>query len=270
MMPVKTKFTLHSQYEDFKLNVLRHELKNLDQSTSKDSIIFLSLKAIFAGFMLLAGVCTVYFLAIVPFLFQHFSHETTAQVIECEMIKTKQYGPVPSLTYTYIWNDQPFVDHNSIYGYGMPECDSYLNQTAAIRVLEPDPNQTRLIAAETSHPVREDIGMFIAGLSMGAFGAIGLYLFLYAIVQNMRAKHNFLRHTRSGVLLEGEIISIHGNRQVTTQAYIVTIVYGFEAHKQYLTGRAEARRDDLYKAPLPPVGTPIAVLYADDHAHMML
>jgi hypothetical protein len=265
MSTVKT-FTLHENYKDFKPSQTEISLETLVPYSAQGPIGCLLPLLMFAGLMFITCIATIYHETGVPLLFQHFSQETVAQVIVCQVSETKPNNYVLQLAYSYTWNSRPLVGQANLYGHNPEGCASYLNQTIAIRVLEPDPNQTR-IAAQMSPAI---LLTFIA-VVMGGFGAYGVYLFLYVIILRIRVRFSHPRLTRAGILLEGEILSVRGYSPNKTRDYVVLVKYGFETpRKKYLKGYVEAKRNDLSATSLPPVGTPVAILYADDHAHMML
>jgi hypothetical protein len=74
----------------------------------------------------------------------------------------------------------------------------------------------------------------------------------------------------TGVFLEGEVTAVSGYSLSRTGAYYVRIWYQFMGpSKKMVKGYVEAQRQDLKKN-LPAVGTPITVLYGDEHNSMMV
>lgn len=269
MSTVKTKFTLHEDYKDFTSGATQLKQDTLVPYSSQGSpgcSLLLSAGAIIM--MIMMVFWATYEIAF-PFLFQHFSAETTAQVIECEVKKSDRTRST-WLTYTYTWNGRPMTSSASV-SYGSTDCNEYLNQMYTIRVLIPDPSHTSLPIAENSRSTLERLGLIglAIGVAFATFGAAHKYL--RDIVLQLYSKARYRRLLRQSILLEGEIIRIHSYKPSKTQDTIVSVTYQFQTpHKKSLTGWAEAKRNDLRDTPLPPVGTPVAVLYADDHAHMML
>jgi hypothetical protein len=270
MSTVKTTFTLHENYKDFTLSKL--EEKTLVpyslQFTSERLLIQLIgmvFPLIFLFYSFINGL-------VFPVLLDRFGQQSTAQVTECRMQQTKT-GEVPHLYYTYFWKEQTFTGSQYIYGTSdrWAFCAQYASKTIPIRVLVLDPNHSSLLIEGAVPSLTDNLGqiamlVFFGGLIFAIF-----YNILYSVVIQIRARSAYPRLLRQGIVLEGEIVTIRGWTHSKTRAYIVSIVYSVESpRKKYLTGRAQARRDDLKGAELPSIGSPVAVLYADDHAHMML
>jgi len=79
-----------------------------------------------------------------------------------------------------------------------------------------------------------------------------------------------------GRLCDGEVESCRGRRargphEDSDYYYEVAVRYSFRTPDGLrLTGEAEAARDDLRKAELPPPGTPVRVLYLTDTNYQLL
>ncbi len=84
-----------------------------------------------------------------------------------------------------------------------------------------------------------------------------------------RQRHGEL--ARKGKLTRGEIMSIKGDTD-SDGDYQIKVEYGFALPetKQFITGHANAQRNDLRSESLPERGTPIAVLYVDHARHAAL
>ncbi len=88
---------------------------------------------------------------------------------------------------------------------------------------------------------------------------------------------------KNGVLLSGTIKNIYVKEQrfyyrdknfqmkEYRGTYYIVVIYTFTTPDQRtITGEQIRIREDLRDKPLPPDGTPIRVLYADDNTHVML
>lgn len=82
-----------------------------------------------------------------------------------------------------------------------------------------------------------------------------------------------LRKTK--LILEGHIVAMKDSKDGHIQgrirgAYCVEVEYNFIVNEQVLKGKQVHRREDLENKPLPPPGTPVRVLYADENTYVML
>lgn len=100
-------------------------------------------------------------------------------------------------------------------------------------------------------------------------------------VRHIHRVYQRLRLTRT--VIDGELISLEWRgydysyrdrmfKKYTVIDYVITASYQFVSPTtgNVITGRIQRERRDLQRVPLPPPGTPVRVLYADDEAHMML
>ncbi len=87
------------------------------------------------------------------------------------------------------------------------------------------------------------------------------------------------RMIREGRVLAGTLIACAGRAETTAEAslgevprlFLVDVEYGFTSPTgQDITDHAEHSRPDLRRAELPEAGTPVRVLYLDDHAYALL
>ena len=119
---------------------------------------------------------------------------------------------------------------------------------------------------------------------------IGFILVMQGIFspQTYATREKFQRLRQTKQILDGELIkcywrgydytftswSLLESRTHTTRDYVVLADYKFVSPEsgQLLTGTTawEHRDWDTQKVELPPPGTPVRVLYADDDAHLML
>ncbi len=88
---------------------------------------------------------------------------------------------------------------------------------------------------------------------------------------------------KSGMLLDGTIANIRVKEQRFSYrdkdfqmkeyrgTYYIVVTYTFTTPDQCLISAEQIRvRNDLRDKPLPPIGTPIRVLYTDENTHVML
>lgn len=258
MGDVKSKFTLHPQHKNFALGESEIDIQTLSPHLTSMRGCFTALMG--AVFMLLISLCLVTTVVSDVMTDQRYAREgkeATAIVMACE------FEPKMSrLTYTYTvgetsYTHVEYVDHRICY-------ELAIGTAIHIVYLMSEPATARHIDRD-NFPVN----------------TIFLMLFICCLVipfQCIRLMRRYLygRYTRRTLaaayhLLEGEITAINGYNPYKHDAYYVRVWYTFEApRKKVLKGYAEAHRQDLKGQDLPPVGTPITVLYADNGSHMML
>jgi hypothetical protein len=273
MSDAKNPFILHPEYENFipgsselKFNTLfpyGYEVK--EASEGGWGCLLLIFLGLLAG--VIASLVVIYITLIAPILFELVGEETTAQVVDCQ-VQPRKSGAVPHITYTYTWNNRELSGASTLVGSTNADCTPYLHQSLAIVVLPFAPTQSYPVI-KTPYYELERMSMLVGSLFLGGCAFYLLYRLLYAIFLDWRYKRIFPR-LQQGILLEGEILKITGHIGYKPPVHFVTVTYGFETpSKNRLTGQAQVTREDL-KNNLPPIGTPVTVLYADDHAHMMV
>ncbi len=113
---------------------------------------------------------------------------------------------------------------------------------------------------------------------------LGAWILLNRMRPKVRRIHRLYQRLRlTRTVIDGELISLEWRgydysyrdrmfRKYTVIDYVITARYQFVSPTtgNVITGRVQRKRRDLKRVPLPPLGTPVRVLYADDEAHMML
>ena len=130
-------------------------------------------------------------------------------------------------------------------------------------------------------PVIED-KLIIVILSASVF--IALSTEIDNVIHWSGSNKRYALLTQSGVLVDGIIanISVKEDRghyydsksfemREYRGTYYIVVSYAFmNARQRVVNGKQIREREDLRDKPLPPIGTAIRVLYADDDTHVML
>jgi hypothetical protein len=107
-------------------------------------------------------------------------------------------------------------------------------------------------------------------------GLLGLGLVTCAVWQTVlvvRTERRERRLAARGRVVPGRIVSCRGGLDPFEQGqvYYLDVVYHARGPAgEQITGAKSVRRDDLNGQPLPPPGTPVAVVFLDKKAHDVL
>jgi hypothetical protein len=193
--------------------------------------------------------------------------EIDATVISCEEHYNRDQQQYPTITYFYrvgetvYQGDQTFDSSTS--------CDFFHPATVISALYLPnDPQQSRIIGFEPSFGTRMIDVLFI-GVTL--FVMWGSSVFTLAILKYPIDKRRFRRLWRNGILIDGEVVA--AKKRITRREFghYVVITYSFQTpNGRTLTRKQSHLRNDLRNTPLPTVGTPVSILYADDDAVVML
>ena len=78
----------------------------------------------------------------------------------------------------------------------------------------------------------------------------------------------------SAVILDGTLVRANQAPKVKfgrrREGYYIEVEYDFVVYDHFFRGKQVKRRNDLFQKPLPPPGTPVRVLYADENTYVML
>ncbi len=88
--------------------------------------------------------------------------------------------------------------------------------------------------------------------------------------QYRRAKPKFPRLQASTIILSGEMTSCKPDIRYRSGHHIIVEYQVQSPSGATLAGRQKRHRQDLHGQPIPPPGTPVRVLYADDDVYVML
>jgi hypothetical protein len=260
MSTVKTKFTLHPEYENFVPGVTPLEFKGLACLDSLAYRLLTLLMVLFlGGFGVVSGLIGADAYRRDE-LFKNDSLVTAGQTTTCEMQPASNRMMYPSYSYTYDVKGTVYEDRFT--PMAAQSCEDFQpGTTIQVRYLRIDPSVTRVV--DLQYPQESSYNIFLFGPLVAVIYIVILLGGQYGIAR----LHAVRKRLQSGyLLLEGEIVSIDFKG-----SYRVKVKYQFTSPLQKpMTGTTTAYRQDLKDAVLPPVGTPVAVLYADDQAHMVL
>jgi hypothetical protein len=258
MGDTKSKFTLHTQYKDFVPGQSEIDIQTLSPYLTSMRGCFIGLMiTVFMLFISLCPASTVLSNLMTDQRYAREGQETIATIMACEF-ETK----MSNLTYTYTvgetsYTHDEYVDHQV--------CDGLAAGAVVIILYLPsDPATARFVHKNNFLLNAAMVMVFICCLVIPFQGIGGMRRYLYG------------RYTRRALaaahhLLEGEITAINSHNPYKHDAYYVRVWYQFETpRKKIVKGFAEAHRQDLKAKDLPPVGTPVTVVYADNGSHMML
>jgi hypothetical protein len=268
---VKSKFTLHPDYKNFNPGISKLDFKSLSLVYNIFGCFGMLIPLFSCSFMFVMSCWLATFGVVQDQLFLLDGTTTTAQVTKCRIEKSKNVSN-PNVDYIYVVNGQIYTDHyNSLAN--QKTCEEYPEGTSLqILYLSADPTNSRIIEPGTQKAQAETGFVYGVMVFMALFCLHFVVWSGRSIWRYLRAKRIYQRLLTNSILLEGEITSIRGEeRAKSSGCYIVMVRYQFEsAHGKRLKGYSEALRNDLKGVALPPVGTPVTVLYADDGAHTVL
>lgn len=263
MSTIKTKFTLHREYKHFIPGVTPLNFGTLGSSCGVMGCLLPV--ALFYTVFACAMVFILYEFNVKPLVFRVLGREVSARVIGCDVITGKHDAEIGvSYRYSYTWSGVSYSDTGRVYGEGLSDCQQ--SESVTVDILPANPDVT-LLAKYTLQD------SFMAGLilMMGLFVIFGALAMGYGYIQYIRNSWMYPRLVKSGVVREGYITHISGETASKSRSYWVSLKYQVKSPTgKVLKGSGRAHRQDLEGKQLPPVGTPVAVLYADDHAHMVL
>lgn len=105
--------------------------------------------------------------------------------------------------------------------------------------------------------------IFAIGWALIGFRGIVLFVLKFRQLHLLR---------RQGEIRDGEVIQCLGKKEGQSKhGLVVSVRYKFLSPQGIeLAGKQVALRNDLIGKPLPEPGTPVTVLYANDHIHCIL
>jgi hypothetical protein len=271
MSSSKAKFTLHPQYKEFVPGTSALEFRTLSQTTTFWGCMFLFLMLGVCGGMTLFLTYMTSFVAAGRLSMLVYTQQIEAHVTHCE---TRDEGDYRYLDINYAYT----VDGHDYEGKddtlwkhkteALETCGSYEPGTSIQAIyLKSDQGSSSLKEADIRTSDSTTF-MFI----LLAFSLLGTFFIcvslIWGIYRYLRAKWIYPRLQKKGTVIVGELISIDGTEK---DSVIVTFRYKFMSPKnRWLYGAEKAHKKHLSSIELPGVGTPITVLYADDHAYTML
>jgi len=132
-------------------------------------------------------------------------------------------------------------------------------------------------------PINPTLADGIILIIAGATALLACTTEIINFFHSLRMNKRYEQLVKTGVILNGTIANIRIKEQRFSYrdkdfqmkeyrgTYYIVVTYTFKTPDQRMISGEQIRiREDLRDRPLPPIGTPIRVLYADDHTHVML
>jgi hypothetical protein len=132
-----------------------------------------------------------------------------------------------------------------------------------VAYLPDDPNVSRLAGKDADDSVMQ------ASLPESGLFVLFTFVFMFFLLRPV-VRDQWL--ARNGRILQGKVMKSNGRLAGSKHRYYkLAVQYEFLSPSgAVLSGKQDARRDDLRHSLLPGSGTPIAVLYVDDRHYKML
>ncbi|GAB4522182.1 MAG: hypothetical protein OHK0046_34440 [Anaerolineae bacterium] len=183
---------------------------------------------------------------------------TTGKVQSCTVNNVREEPSSIYVSYTYQVDGTAYSTFKQLQ---FKHCDDHMTN-AAIRIqyLSNSPAVSRLEG--------EQAPFALPALAAAFTGALGLAgLMVWQMIQSQVYVRR-QRRLRGGTLtLDGKIVSVRREQRWRSRAHYLVVTYRFTTlDGREVTRKAEAFRPDMIHSALPAAGTPVTVLYADDHA----
>lgn len=137
-----------------------------------------------------------------------------------------------------------------------------------VEYLRSEPQTSRATSAGVSNTA------YVGVMGLALLFIVGCLFMEFTNVSAYRqARKRYKRFQNAATEVEGKLLSIYGKEGVSVHdafTYLIYADYEFEVNNKRLRGQQIKHRGDLRGQWLPPPGTPIRVLYADDDAYVML
>ena len=199
-------------------------------------------------------------------LYRAQGREMVARVTGCRMVKSGRSSSRPQVSYTYQVDGREYEGNQSLSG----SCGNYpIRSHISGMYLASQPRRSELLitAEQLAAPLLVRYGSDLAVLGVfGAFMALSAWFFVTALRRHWRLEAN-------GKLIEGMLLEIRLEETSfrTGRKHYVHVQYQFQNPEGITITRYQSqRREDLRDKQLPPPGTPVQVLYADDAAIRIL
>lgn len=137
-----------------------------------------------------------------------------------------------------------------------------------VEYLPSEPQTSRATSAGVSNS--SYVGIMCLGL---LFIMSCLFMEFTNVSAYLQARKRYKRFQNATTEIEGKVVAIYGREGISVHdafTYLIYADYEFELNNRRYQGQQIKHRGDLGGLTLPPVGTPVRVLYADDEAFVML
>ncbi len=202
--------------------------------------------------------------------------EIIAVVVDCQYIPPEHKVAAKNvLTLNYPLKSDPskrITGNITVQGAGINyySCHEFMLQGQLHIVYLPDaPAKFRVADSGLAIQPFADLFGAISGILIAFFGIVGLYWLLVRQIQRIGRWFRLQRHSE---LRDGTIIGCKVTLSMLTGKTTAEIItYQFTSpNGTVISGKQRARRDDRIRKQFPAPGTPVSVLYADDHAYYLL
>lgn len=191
-------------------------------------------------------------------------------------ISSVNQGVLPYVTYRYSVQDRVLTKEQFVT---KATFDKLANgDTVTIKYLQTDPTMAELNGSDSTNGLAQN------GYFMAVFGILGVLTALVFLVFHVWQFWRDDLLVRKGQLLMGEVTKCEGNLDVTKTSldstsygaalrgnYTIALSYTFRTHdNKEIADTVKAKRNDLIDHVLPEQGTPIALLYLNEHRYKVL
>lgn len=196
---------------------------------------------------------------------------TQISITSCHMQRWGKNSHAPRVSYIYTVNGVEYSDIKLIPRNNI-NCDNFPAETLLDGVfIKSNPSQSKITAPISNYEWGGMVNAYF-GLTMITFiFVLGSVYMPIAAIRSFIGTRRYNRLLKNGQRLQGEIVTIKGEKRGTEKKFHVEVVYQVVTPEgKTLTGKQSKQRQHLTTDSLPAPGTPVWVLYADDHAHVML
>ena len=207
------------------------------------------------------------------------SEATTQGVVishRLRAISSVNQGVLPYITYRYSVQDKALTKEQFVTKATFDKLAD--GDPVTIKYLQTDPTMAELSGSDSTNGLAQN------GYFMTVFGILGVLIaFVYLVFHVWQFWCDDLL-VRKGQLLMGEVTKCEGNLDVTKTSldstsygtplrgnYTIELGYAFRTpENKEIVDSIKAKRNDLIDHVLPELGTPIAVLYLNEHRYKVL
>jgi hypothetical protein len=255
-------FLLDPDYKDFDFPD-RHKLKFLTVYGEQNTFIVLAVLGIFM-------LCLAFYSLIFGLFLPELGYLILGATAQATVITTcKEAGR--SYTYAYDVIDMRGDEHHNI-GEAQPSNSDTCPQVGSSITVDYIQGQSII-----SRPAK-GIGLPLGSVLFTVVFTVYAYRWLREMLESIHAFLNtrpkLARLKKQSRILDG-VISFIGVAPKPKfagrwEGYYIEITYDFIAYDLFFRGKQVKRRNDLRGKPLPPPGTPVRILYADENTYVML
>jgi hypothetical protein len=195
----------------------------------------------------------------------------TVTVTDCKIDDWGNRGKAPRISYIYQVNSVDYKDD-----YQVPRtdinCEAFpIGQALKAKYLPQEPWLLRITEASANATGWDTTFNYLLIVGMILFFGFGVVYFVMTLINYFIAKLHHSHLSKNSTLLDGQIINAKSAIRDKPGYYYLDVTFTFQApNGQNLKRKQSNKREDLRGKPLPEIGTPVRILYADDNAYVML